>query len=311
MARLLVGCLAGFAGLCATLLLPVAALAAAPFSAPVTPLVSSDWVKAHLGQPNVVVIDVRGGAAADADFQKAHIPGAVPAAYPGIWRSPDGTGKVPPVAGLEAALGRLGIGDATTVVIVGAGTSSGEFGGVARVYWTLKYLGHDAVGILDGGFGAWTATAGDPVASGKAATPAAAKFTARLRPEILITTPEVEKLIGGKTVLVDARDPDQYGDGHLPGAINLDNDRFFEPGGRRLKPKAELAKIVPAALQQAGLKFVAFCNTGHWASTDWFVLHELLGYTNVALYAEAMRGWTEDPKRPVETRPNSPDSLNR
>lgn len=310
MARLLVGCLAAFAALGATLL-PVADLAAAPASASVTPLVSPQWVKAHIGQPDLVVIDVRGGAAADADFQKAHIPGAVQAAYPGIWRSPDGTGKVPPVPGLEAALAGFGVGEATTVVIVGAGSSSGEFGGVARVYWTLKYLGHDAVAILDGGFRAWTAAGGSPVASGKAATPVAAKFTARLRLEILMTTPDVEKLIGGETILVDARAPDQHDAGHLPGAINLDNDRFFEAGGQRLRARPELAKIVPAAMQRAGVQFVAFCNTGHWGATDWFVLHELLGYKNVSLYAESMRGWTEGGTRPVETRPNSPSRLNR
>jgi len=309
MARLLIGCLAGLAGLGVTLL-PVAT-AAAPASASVTPLVSPDWVKAHIGQSDLVVIDVRGGAAADADFQKAHIPGAVQAPYPGIWRSPDGTGKVPTVAGLEAALGGYGVGDATTVVIVGAGSSSGEFGGVARAYWTLKYLGHDAVAILDGGFGAWTATAGAPVASGKAAMPVAAKFTAHLRPEILMTTPEVETLIGGETILVDARAPDWYDAGHVPTAINLDNDRFFEAGGHRLKARPELAKIVPAALQRAGVPLIAYCNTGHWASTDWFVLHELLGYKNVSLYAESMRGWTDGGTRLVETRPNSPEGLKR
>jgi thiosulfate/3-mercaptopyruvate sulfurtransferase len=135
MARLLVGCLAGFAGLGAALL-PVAALAAALASASVTPLVSSEWVKAHLGQPDLVVIDIRGGPAADGDFQKAHIPGAVQAAYPGIWRSPDGSGKVPQVPGLEAALGGYGVGGATTVVIVAAGSDSAEFGGAARAYWT-------------------------------------------------------------------------------------------------------------------------------------------------------------------------------
>ncbi|MFO1183936.1 MAG: rhodanese-like domain-containing protein [Bauldia sp.] len=300
MARLLVGCLVALAGLNAALLTPADSVAA-PASA-VTPLVSTDWMKAHLRQPDLVVVDVRGGTGADADFQKAHIPGAVHAAYPGIWRSPDGTGKVPPVIDLEAALGSYGVGDATTVVIVGAGSSSSEFAGVARVYWTLKYLGHDAVAILDGGFRAWTAAAGDPLAVGKAA-PMVAKFTARLRPEILMTTPEVEALVGGKTILVDARSPDQYDAGHLPGAINLDNDRFFEAGGQRLRPRAELAKIVPAAMQQAGAQFVAFCNTGHWGSTDWFVLHELLGYTNVSLYAESMRGWTEGGTRPVEKRP--------
>ena len=55
------------------------------------------------------------------------------------------------------------------------------------------------------------------------------------------------------------------------------------------------------------------CETGplHWASTDWFVLHELLGYKQVSLYAESMRGWTDSGTRPVETRPNSHDSLSR
>ena len=70
--------------------------------------------------------------------------------------------------------------------------------------------------------------------------------------------------------------------GHIPGAVDIDSAKFYDPATNRLKPKAELAAIageVPAGAA------ITYCNTGHWAATDWFVLHELLGRKN----AQALR----------------------
>ncbi len=269
----------------------------------VTPLVSLDWLKANLGRPDIAVLDVRGEGA----FTSAHIAGAVRTDFPGAWRTPDA--RVPPVPVLEGLIASLGIGNDKTVVIVPAGTDNTAFGAAARVYWTFKYLGHDSVAILDGGWSAWAADMGAPTASGTV-TPALAHFTASPRPGLLATTQSVAARLHSATVFVDARPASQYlgtaGGGHIPGAINLENSRFYDDAAHRLKPKDELAALVPASLRadkQADV--VAYCNTGWWSATDWFVLHELLGYQNAALYVQSMAGWSADPSNPIETGPAS------
>ena len=141
--------------------------------------------------------------------------------------------------------------------------------------------------------------------------PTPARFTAHPTPEIRATTEEVAKLRGTGTVLVDARSPDQYlgkaksdlvsRAGRIPGAINLPFSSLYDNAGHRLKPVTDLASLVPSRLANRETKIVTYCNTGHWSSIDWFVLHELLGYANTRLYDGSMAAWTRDAHRPVET----------
>ena len=84
--------------------------------------------------------------------------------------------------------------------------------------------------------------------------------------------------------------------GTLPGAINLDSDLFFEPGSAALMDKAQLASEAAALHARPGQATVAFCNTGHWAATDWFVLSEVLGRPGVQLYPGSMVAWTQSPE---------------
>lgn len=146
--------LAGLVALAISLAVtPVAA------SAEVTPLVSTDWLAERLDTSDVVILDIRSSFAGSGkeDYLAGHVPGALWSEYPGIWRTNRGevVGVLPPVEQLETALSDLGIGEGKTVVIVPAGGNSTEFGAAARIYWTLKYLGHDAVAILDGGHRRW------------------------------------------------------------------------------------------------------------------------------------------------------------
>ena len=228
--------------------------------------------------------------------------------FPGFWRGPGG--KVAPVATIEAGLGALGIANSTEVVLVPAGGDATEFGIVARAYWTLKYLGHDQVAILDGGWSAWVAEAPDSSESGPTKS-VTAVFKAHVRPEFLASTGTVLDQLHSATVLVDARPLEQYLGrakspdatrfGHIPGALTLDSGLFYDTAAGRLKPKTALAALVPPQLADPGTSLIAYCNSGWWSATDWFVLHEMLGYRSAALYVESMAGWTADPSRPVET----------
>ena len=276
----------------------------------VEPLVTPQWLKTRLSDPALLVLDIRsaidgGGAAA---FDRGHIPGAVHSDYDKAgWRvTRNGVPfMLPTVSELEKLIGETGIDEDNHVVIVPAGVHATDFGSAARVYWTLKIAGHAAVSILDGGFAAWQAAA-YPVEAGKVSS-SPKIFTAKLDPRLLAEVTEVEAVekSGGATLLDGRpasffagkqRAPNAKAYGHIPGAINLDSASFYDPATNRLRPKAELAAI--AAALPAG-PVVSYCNTGHWAATNWFVLSELLGKTDVRLYDGSMVEWSADPRRPV------------
>jgi thiosulfate/3-mercaptopyruvate sulfurtransferase len=276
------------------------------------PLVEVAWLKSALSDPGLVILDLRSGGSGAADFAEAHIPRSVHAPYPGGWRSErDGiVGMLPELKDIAAHIGSFGVSNASTVVIVPRGSGATEFGAAARVYWTLKYLGHDDVAILDGGWNAWSADPSSPAASGpSAASPAA--FTARPRPDLVVSTREVAGALGTGTLLVDARPPEQFAGtakhpeasrpGHIPGAINVDQAQFYAADANRLKPRDELSRLLPRAVKEHDGDIIAYCNTGHWSATDWFVMSEVLGIENVRLYDASMVGWSLNEYLPIAT----------
>lgn len=312
------------AGLIGVLLAAVVAmlLAASPAAA-AEPLVSTRWLKQHLADPDLVVVDVRsaldgGGAAA---FAHSHIPGAVHSDYDkGGWRvTRNGIPfMLPTSAELEVLIGELGIDEDSHVVIVPAGVHVLDFGAAARVYWTLKVAGHTRISILDGGFAAWAADPTNPIEAGLN-NPAPKIFTVALDERPAVITGEVEQLSqAGQATLVDARPapffagkekvPAVKAYGHIPGARNVDSAAFYDPAANRLRPKAELAAI--AASLPSG-PMISYCNTGHWAATNWFVLSELLGRRDTRLYDGSMVAWTADASRPVESLRTRWDDLKK
>jgi thiosulfate/3-mercaptopyruvate sulfurtransferase len=182
---------------------PMAAKAAATVPAP---LVSTAWLQQHLKTEGLVVLDIRAAPA----FAAAHIPGSLQTDYPGVWRAErDGVPWVAPdFTDLERALGALGIGIGSTVVVVPAGSDASEVGGATWIYWLLKRAGHADVAILDGGWRAW-ADEGRPTGRGPAPAPRPAAFAATPDDTILATTEHVLARLEEAT-LIDARSPPQY-----------------------------------------------------------------------------------------------------
>jgi len=299
-----------------------AALAASVAAAHAEPLVSVAWLSAHRADPNLVVLDIRsaidgGGAQA---YMAAHIPASVHSDYDKAgWRVTRNNVPfmVPTTPELEKLIGDLGIDEDTHVVVVPAGVNVLDFGSAARTYWTLKYVGVKDVSILDGGITAWR-QASLPLESG-VKTPSPKIFTATVDKSILAEVGDVETIEGkGGATLVDARPasffhgkekaPASQAYGHIPGALSVDSAEFYDAKANRLKPKAELAAIadtVPAG------PVVSYCNTGHWAATDWFVLHELLGRKESRLYAGSMVEWTSNANRPIESSRTKWDDLKK
>lgn len=286
------------------------------------PLVSVEWLKAHLSDKDIVVLDIRsaidgGGAKA---YTGGHVPGSVHSDYDKAgWRVTRNNVPfmLPTTAELEKLIGDIGIDEDKHVVVVPAGVSYTDFGSAARTYWTLKVVGLKNVSILDGGVAAWRA-AGLPLDNGDN-KPSATIFTASVDSSLLAQAGEVEKIESkGGATLIDARPasfffgrekaPNASAYGHIPGALNLDSASFYDSASNRLKPKAELASL---SAQIPSGPAVSYCNTGHWAATDWFVLHELLGRADVRLYDGSMVEWTADANRPVESARTKWDDLKK
>jgi thiosulfate/3-mercaptopyruvate sulfurtransferase len=299
-----------------------AAMAASVAGAHAEPLVTTQWLNDHRADSNLVVLDIRsaidgGGAQA---YAAAHIPGSVHSDYDKAgWRVTRSNVPfmVPTTPELEKLIGDLGIDENSHVVVVPAGVNVLDFGSAARAYWTLKYVGVKDVSILDGGVAAWRKS-GLPLESG-VKTPSPKIFTATVDKSILAEASDVETIEGkGGATLVDARPasffsgkekaPASQAYGHIPGAVNIDSAGFYDSQTNRLKPRAELAAIANAV--PAG-PAVSYCNTGHWASTDWFVLHEVLGRKETRLYAGSMVEWTSNANRPIESSRTKWDDLKK
>jgi thiosulfate/3-mercaptopyruvate sulfurtransferase len=298
------------------------ALAIPSHAESVTPLVRAGWLKQHLKDPDVFVLDIRSaidGGGVEA-YQKGHIPGAIHSDYDKAgWRVTRGgvPFMLPTLPELEKLIGELGIDEDTHVVVVPAGVHYTDFGSGARTYWTLKVAGVTKLSILDGGYAAWTAEQ-NATESGPS-KPSPKIFTATLNKALLADAADVQKIeqSGGAT-LIDSRPasffagkqkaPAAQAYGHIPGAVNVDSATFYDSASNRLKPQAELASI--AAALPAG-PAVAYCNTGHWAATDWFVLSELLGRSDVRLYYGSMVDWTSDPSRPLASARTKWDDLKK
>jgi thiosulfate/3-mercaptopyruvate sulfurtransferase len=306
-------------------LLAVGAVVASGLAVPAqaetaTPLVSTAWVKQHLKDPNVFVLDIRPAADGADVYQKGHIPGAIHGDYDKVgWRVERGGVPflLPTVPELEKLIGELGIDEDTHVVVVPAGQNYSDFGAGARIYWTLKVAGLSKVSILDGGYAGWVAEQ-NTVEAGPS-KPSPKIFTATLNKSLMAEAADVQKIeqSGGAT-LIDSRPatffagkqkaPASKAYGHIPGALNLDSASFYDPATNRLRPKDQLAKI--AAKLPTG-PVVTYCNTGHWAATDWFVLSAVLGRPDVRLYPGSMVEWSANPSHPIASSRTRLDDLKK
>jgi thiosulfate/3-mercaptopyruvate sulfurtransferase len=290
----------------------VAALSQAAHAA--GPLVTTAWLRQHLQDKNLFVLDVFVGDHRKA-FAAGHIPGAVYTDFSADgWRATiNGVkGLLPPVRDAEKVIGKLGIDNDSYVVVVPGGRNNADFNASARVYWTLKVLGHDKVSILDGGDKAWFADVDNPTETGMTA-PTPKTFVADFRPALLATRDEVKAALNARdTTLIDARDPAQFEGkaksssvrvaGTLPGAVNAPSDRLAATDGTRPADRATIDSVLARAGVKGG-KQIAFCNTGNLAAGAWFVLHEVVGNKQARLYDGSMADWTSDPGLPVANKP--------
>jgi thiosulfate/3-mercaptopyruvate sulfurtransferase len=279
-----------------------------------TTLITAAELAGHIDAPGWVVVDCRHDLAnlsAGRDgYNAGHLPHALFAdmetELSGAKRGPDGVFRGRhPLPDRDAFIGTLrswGVNDDTQVVAYDA--HGGMF--AARLWWLLRWVGHGAVAVLDGGMTAWQAL-GLPLGT---EVPAPVRGTISARAPLVTTVSAGELLAnigGGQRVVVDARSPDRFrGEnetidpvgGHIPGARNrffkdnLDADGRFKDAARL---KAELAGVVGEPAQA-----VMQCGSGVTACHNLLAL-EVAGLPGAALYPGSWSEWCADPARPVAT----------
>ena len=201
----------------------------------------------------------------------------------------------------------MGIGNDSQVVAYDEANGSIA----ARLWWMLRWLGHGAVAVLDGGFKAWTAHGG-ALQSGEAGPEAAESKARQFKPQIdtdsVVSTAQLERALRGReAVLVDARAQERYAGtvepidsvaGHIPGAVNHPFTANLGADGRFL-PAAELKRRWEERLPGSDLEnLVAMCGSGVTACHNLLSL-EVAGLSGAKLYAGSWSEWIRDPGRPV------------
>jgi thiosulfate/3-mercaptopyruvate sulfurtransferase len=215
-----------------------------------------------------------------------------------------GTGRhpLPDRAALAQRLRDWGIGRNT--MIVGYDASGGAY--AARLWWLARWLGHERVAVLDGGWAAWQAL-GAPVSSA-APVSHSGDFVAGAALGPSLDAPQVDAWRRDPArLLIDARAPDRYDGsqetidpvgGHIPGAINRFWQSNLDASGR-FKPAAALRAEFEALLGQRAVSQAAvYCGSGVTACHHLLALHHA-GMPGAALYPDSWSGWITDPTRPV------------
>lgn len=307
------------------------ALGAAVQAAPRVPgpLVDTAWLAARQGDAGIAIIDVRDDPA-NFDRQlsdkektdpKAPLVGHIPGARLLDWKLVRETREIDGVKldkmvltpeAFEKLMRQLGIGNDQAIVIASNGKDSNSVTMATRVYWMLKYYGHDNMALLDGGLKKWLAES-RPAAFDKPAI-APSQFNAgKPRSELLASLADVEKAVSAKSAqLVDGRTADYYvgqsmtsdvkGKGHLPGARMLAHKDLVDEKTGTFLPKGELLALAGDAGIASDGEAIAYCNTGHLGSGPWFVLSEVLGNGKAKLYDGSMHEWTKSSSRPVSRK---------
>ncbi len=260
-------------------------------------LMDANTLRQRVERPGLRLADVRSLK----EYQAGHIPGAVHvdvddwtalALAPGGLHNADEWGR---------RVGALGITKALPVVVYGGGNVTAA----TRIWWTLKYVGVEQVGILDGGWDAWKQADGPVSVTVPHTTPA--EFEPEFQSNRVSELPELRELIGTREItIIDTRSDGEHTGtggpgprrGHLPGAVHQEWSQFVAADGR-FKPGPEIKRL----LQEAGLTpnnvCVTHCQSGGRASVNAFVM-ELAGFGPVRNYYCGWSEWSRADDAPVE-----------
>ena len=279
-----------------------------------TTLIDTGTLAGRLADASLAIVDCRYNLDIEGwgaqEYRKAHIPGA---AYShlghdlaGAKTGANGRHPLPDPGALQDTFSRLGI--AHDVQVVAYDQDTGMY--ASRLWWLLRWLGHDAVAVLDGGFAKWTAE-GRPTASGEEQR-AARVFTAAPRRDLSMSADEVAAVMRAPGWrLVDARAPERYrGEtepidkvaGHIPGAANHFFKLSLDERGTFRPPREIVSRMRESIGGVAPDRVVMYCGSGVTACHNLLAM-EHAGLHGAKLYPGSWSEWSSDPARPVERTP--------
>ena len=280
----------------------------------IDPLVTTEWLAAHLKDANVKVLDASfkmPGVTPPArdDYLKAHIPGAV---FFDVDAMSDHSNPLPHMYPSADQFGRdiggLGISNNHTVVV----TDSGSWMAAPRAWWMLLAFGHKNVRVLDGGLKKWTAE-GHAVESG-AVTPKPVSYRASFDAARVRSMAQLVENISGKAEqVIDARAADRFEGrvaeprpglraGHIPGARNVPYGGLIDAATGTMKPIGQLRAAFSGAGIALDQPIVTSCGSGVSAGVLTLALYRL-GVTDTALYDGSWSEWGVPDGPPIETGP--------
>jgi thiosulfate/3-mercaptopyruvate sulfurtransferase len=276
---------------------------------PYRTIISPEALAERIGEPEVIVVDCRHALADFALgrrlYDESHVPGAFFAAVEedlaGAKTGANGRHPLPNPERFAHFLRALGVDDATQLVAYDAGGDMFA----PRLWFLARWIGHDAVAILDGGFTAWVAH-GYPVTAAVSESTREGNLTIRLHPEYLVDAEYVrEHLEDPAMQLVDVRARERYtGEvetidpvaGHIPGAANRWFKENFGPEGRFKSPHALRAEFERAGLEPK--RTVHQCGSGVSAAVSHLAM-EHAGLEGSRVYGGSWSEWVADPSRPI------------
>ncbi|MEJ2586869.1 MAG: rhodanese-like domain-containing protein [Deltaproteobacteria bacterium] len=269
----------------------------------IPPIVTTNWLAEHMNDPGVVIIDIR----SDKAYAAGHIPGAVNVPMPSWIVKKNGLLlEVPEDTALFQTLGSSGIAPNSKVVVVNTANHPYPLADTARVADMLIYAGLRNASVLSGGYDKWIKEK-RPV-SDAPSKPAPVAFKGKVRKEMFVTKKDVKARLG-KCTLMDARTPDVYfgvvkepfcaRPGHISGATCWPVPWMWTDDGAYKDIEAIKATARGVVGSDLSKEIIVYCGVGGYAAAAWFVLHDVLGYSNVKIYDGSAQEWTADPDAPV------------
>lgn len=276
------------------------------------PLVTVEWLYEHLDDPDLVVLDTtvqidfdQNGAMNISSGREGYAKGHIPTAgFADLTNELIDTSSpypyaIPTPEKFAQAMGELGVGEDTRVVLYATGFSAWA----ARVWWMLRWIGHDNAAVLDGGLSAWE-KAGYPLST-EAANNEKRELSVSLRPKLISDRDEVfEAISDNNVILIDAMPAAHYrGEmvmyaraGHIPTAINIPT--VFAEDGHFLSDSV----LRDMHTTDRDTRTITYCGGGISASANAFAMHRL-GFKDVSVYMNSLEEWAADSQNPLNVIP--------